>query len=102
MSAAPVFQISDGQIQVHPTTPPVSQISDGQIQVHTSTAPVSVKPSSGTVQSTGAVNKTSNATTVAPVTKAPAATFTGAAAVMAWSKEVAVAAVCVAAGFAIL
>ena len=89
-SVAPATQISDGQIQVTTSAPvvPVSQISDGQIQ-----APTGI--------SSGAPAPSPNGTTIAPVTPTPSA-FTGAANVMAWSKEIAVVAVGAVAGLVML
>ena len=90
-TVAPATQIGDGQIQVTTSAPavvPVSQISDGQIQ-----APTGI--------SSGAPAPSPNGTTIAPVTPTPSA-FTGAANVMAWSKEIAVVAVGAVAGLVML
>lgn len=95
-SVAPVKQITDGQVQAvtsvpKPTVTPVKQITDGQIQAVTTIA---------TVASTGKVAPASNGTFTSP---APSAThFTGAANLMGWSQELAVAAIGAAAGFAML
>jgi len=103
---APVSQITDGQIQVTTAAPvaPVSQISDGQIQV-TTAAPAS-QISDGQIQipttiSTGVMAPSPNGTTVVAATATPSA-FTGAANIMAWSKEIAVVAVGAAAGLVML
>ncbi|KAL8920565.1 MAG: hypothetical protein Q9208_006187 [Pyrenodesmia sp. 3 TL-2023] len=70
-AVAPVSQITDGQIQAVPsaTVAPVSQITDGQIQAPTSVAtvaPVS-QITDGQIQAPTSVP----ATTVAPVTQIP-------------------------------
>lgn len=85
----PVTQIHDGQIQAPTSAPaPVTQIHDGQIQVPTTTA-----------VSTGIIPSATNGTFTSP---APTASFTGAAALMSWSQNIAVGAVGAAAGFAML
>ena len=106
--AAAQSQIADGQIQAptSATVAPISQISDGQVQAPTSAtiAPIS-QISDGQVQaptsaSTGIVPPPSNGTLTTPT--APAATFTGAANILAWSQEMAMVAVGAAAGAALL
>lgn len=90
-TAAPVSQIADGQIVAPESTPeaaPVSQIDDGQIQVGTAPAP------------SGVASPTGNAT--APTTAPSPSPFTGAASLASWSKEIVVAAIGAAAGFALL
>ena len=96
-------QISDGQIQVPTAVPSVTQISDGQVQVPTvapTTAAGVAQISDGQIQAsaTGAPAPSANGTFTSP---APSA-FTGGASFASWSKEVAVAAVGAAAGFALL
>lgn len=92
VTATPVVQITDGQIQavttVAPTVTPVAQITDGQIQAVTTLASVS----------TGIPSPSANGTFTAP---APSA-FKGAANIVGWSQELAVAAIGAAAGFAML
>ncbi|KAL6713962.1 hypothetical protein ACLMJK_008456 [Lecanora helva] len=82
----PVQQITDGQVQVQPTVTPVQQISDGQVQA------------GATGASAGMPAPSSNGTVASP---SPSA-FVGAANVMAFSKEMVIAAVGAAAGFAML
>ena len=104
-TVTPVKQISDGQVQAVTTAPsvtPVKQISDGQVQAVTSAPAVTpVKQiSDGQIQavSTGVPSPSANGTFAAP---SPSA-FVGAANIMAFSKEMVVAAVGAAAGFALL
>ena len=100
-TTAPVTQITDGQIQA-PTSVPVKQITDGQIQIPTS-APTPVKQiSDGQIQqvSTGVPAPSPNGTFTHPGPSASA--FTGAANILGWSQEMALAAVGAAAGFAML
>jgi len=104
-----VSQINDGQVQVPTavsTVKGVTQITDGQIQ-----APTAVSTVQGATQITDGQIQVASATGgAAPppangtfATSKPSATaFTGAAAIMSWSKEIVVAAVGVAAGFAML
>ncbi|KAI4167520.1 MAG: hypothetical protein LQ343_007152 [Gyalolechia ehrenbergii] len=89
-TVAPVSQISDGQIQAPPATTvaPVSQISDGQIQAPpaTTVAPVN-QISDGQIQaptgaSSGVPSPSANGTFT---TGAPAAPFTGGAALVTFS-----------------
>ena len=112
-SVAPVSQISDGQVQAPTSTPaatvaPVSQIADGQVQAPSTTPEATVAPisqiSDGQIQAPTAVSSvivpSTNGTLVTPT--APAATFTGAANILAWSQEMAMVAVGAAAGAALL
>jgi len=105
----PVAQITDGQIQAVTSAPhvtPVAQITDGQIQAVTSAPHVTpvVQITDGQVQaagtraSTGMRSHSANGTFAAP---SPSA-FVGAANIMGYSKEIVVAAVGAAAGFAML
>ncbi|MCJ1273074.1 hypothetical protein MMC21_000863 [Puttea exsequens] len=103
VTAAPpaASQIGDGQIQVPTSVPVVSQITDGQVQVPTA---VASQISDGqiqvpTVASTGSPAPSSNGTFTSP---APTAAFTGAANLLSFNKEVVVAAMGAAAGFAML
>ncbi len=100
-------EISDGQIQQPTAIPVVKQITDGQIQQVTST-PVAVVPppvkqiTDGQIQQVSASvtpSPSANATTVT-TPSAPAATFTGAASLMSYSKEMVVVAIGAAAVFA--
>jgi len=115
-SVTPVKQITDGQIQAVTSVPsvtPVKQITDGQIQAVTSApvAKVTVTPvkqiTDGQIQapkatgaSTGVVAVPSNGTIAS--NKPTATAFTGAANILGWSQEAAVAAVGAAAAFAML
>ena len=104
-------QISDGQIQ-QATTPVavVKQITDGQIQQVTSTPkPVTVSPpvaqiTDGQIQQIASASKvpspTVNATKITTPT-APA-TFTGAASLFSYSKDLVVVAMGAAAAYAVL
>jgi len=108
VTATPVKQITDGQIQavttVAPTVAPVAQITDGQIQAVTVTPVKQI--TDGQIQavttlasvSTGVPSPSANGTFTAP---APSA-FKGAANIVGWSQELAVAAIGAAAGFAML
>lgn len=109
VTATPVAQITDGQIQAVTSAPhvtPVAQITDGQIQAVTSAPHVTpvVQITDGQVQaagtgaSTGMPSPSANGTFAAP---SPSA-FVGAANIMGYSKEIVVAAVGAAAGFAML
>lgn len=116
ISATPVKQITDGQIQAVtsvPTVAPVKQITDGQIQAVTSVAKATVTPvkqitdgqiqvvsTVATVASTGKVAPSANGTFASPAPSAKP--FTGAASLLGWSSELAVAAIGAAAGFAML
>ena len=89
VTPTPVAQITDGQVQAVTTAPvvtPVKQITDGQVQAV------------GTGVSTGVPSPSANGTFAAP---SPSA-FAGAANILGFSKEIAVAAVGAAAGFAML
>ena len=119
-SAAAVSQITDGQIQAAPTAAPpaVSQIGDGQIQAPTSTAAAVTQIGDGQIQAptstaagvtqiadgqvqagtSGVPAPSANGTFTTP-TPAP---FTGAGSLASWNKELVVAAIGAAAGFALL
>ena len=110
-SVTPVKQITDGQIQAVTSVPsvtPVKQITDGQIQAVTSVPSVTpVKQITdgqiqavGTGAATGKVPVPSNGTVAS--TKPSASAFAGAANMLGWSQEVAIAAIGAAAGFAML
>lgn len=96
-SADAVTQIPDGQLQAPATTvaeveststvAAVTQIPDGQIQV-------------GTAAPSGVPAPTGNAT--APTSQPEPSPFVGAASLASWSKEIVVAAIGAAAGFALL
>ena len=111
VASAFAAQISDGQIQ-QATTPVavVKQITDGQIQQVTSTPkPVTISPpvaqiTDGQIQQKASVSvspsPTVNATKITTPT-APA-TFTGAASLMSYSKDLVVVALGAAAAYAVL
>ncbi|MCJ1224689.1 hypothetical protein MMC12_001334 [Toensbergia leucococca] len=99
-------QISDGQIQAATSTAvAVSQITDGQIQATTATVVPVTQITDGQIQATTASATISSFTTAngtfSTGTASPS-TFTGAANIMGWSKEIAGAAVGLAAGVVLL
>ena len=104
---AVVNQITDGQVQVATSVPVVAQITDGQVQVPSMVATTfaTVTPvaqiTDGQIQvaSTGSPVTTTNGTFTSP---APTASFTGAANLLSWNMEAAVAVIGAAAGFALL
>ena len=119
-TSAVVSQITDGQIQAAPTAAAVSQITDGQIQAPTSTAAAVSQITDGQIQA-----PTSTAAGVSQITDgqiqagtsgvpAPSANgtfttsspsaspFVGAGSLASWNKELVVAAIGAAAGFALL
>jgi len=85
-TVAAVSQITDGQVQAPTTVAAVSQITDGQVQVGTATSGMPAPSANGTFS-----------------TSVPSPSpFTGAASLASWSKEIVVAAIGAAAGFALL
>ncbi|KAG8533776.1 uncharacterized protein KY384_001517 [Bacidia gigantensis] len=105
-TAAAVSQITDGQIQAATTAAAVSQITDGQVQapvqVPTSTAAGVSQITDGQIQAgtSGVPAPSANGTFT---TSSPSASpFVGAAALASWNKELVVAAIGAAAGFALL
>lgn len=95
-SSAPAAPVQPSSV----TVPAVSQITDGQPQAPQSTMTTSVSYGNGTVQGPTTVSGAA-APTVAS-SKAPAATFTGAASAFGFNKEVAGLAMGLAAGIAML